>query len=43
MGFRDERYFHIRSYALHKCPITPKVGYTKKNTINIWFYRKVIV
>jgi len=31
MGFRDERYFHIRSYALHKCPITPKVGYTKKH------------
>ena len=25
-GFRDERYFELRLYALHDCRITPNVG-----------------
>ena len=25
-GFRDERYFQLRLYALHDCRITPNVG-----------------
>ena len=25
-GFRDERYFLLRLYALHDCRITPNVG-----------------
>jgi transposase len=25
-GFREERYFELRLYALHDCHITPNVG-----------------
>ena len=28
-GFRDERYFQLRLYALHDCRITPNVGWTQ--------------
>ena len=27
-GFRNERYFRLRLYALHDCRITPNVGWT---------------